>query len=106
MGLAPELPGTVAAELASRQAWWLGTVVATAGGLALLAYGRGFVAIAIAAALLAAPHVIGAPHIDEYWGVAPTEVGAEYSARVLGVGLVVWAALGWLSGRLWEGSRA
>ncbi|MDW4549282.1 CbtA family protein [Defluviimonas sp. D31] len=106
MGLAPELPGTIAADLGARQAWWLGTVVATAVGLALLAYGRSFVAAGIAGALLAAPHVIGAPHIDQYFGVAPTEVGAEYSARVLGVGLAVWAALGWLSGRLWAGSRA
>lgn len=104
MGLAPELPGTVAAELGQRQAWWLGTVIATAGGLVLLGYGRSFVTAVLAGVLLAAPHVIGAPRPDEFWGVAPPEVGAEFAARVLGVGFVAWAVLGWLAGRLWSGS--
>lgn len=105
MGLAPELPGTLAADLGARQAWWLGTVVATAGGLALLSYGRGVVAWLAAGALLAAPHVIGAPHPDQFAGVAPPEVAAHFAARVLGVGLASWAALGWLAGRTWSQAR-
>lgn len=106
MGLPPELPGTVAADLGARQAWWLGTVVGTAGGIALLAYGRSFVAAALGGALLAAPHVIGAPHLDQFYGVAPPEVAAEFAARVFGVGFVAWAALGWLAGRLWAKAPA
>ncbi|SPH23791.1 hypothetical protein DEA8626_02862 [Defluviimonas aquaemixtae] len=102
MGLPPELPGTIAAELIQRQVWWLGTILATGAGLALLAFGRGLLPAVIAGALLAAPHVIGAPHPDQYWGVAPPEVGAEFAARVLGVGLAAWAALGWLAARLWS----
>jgi cobalt transporter subunit CbtA len=105
MGLAPELPGTVAADLGARQAWWFGTVVATGGGLALLAYGRGVIAWVIAGALLAAPHVIGAPHLDSYSGVAPPEVAGEFSARVLGVALVAWSVLGWLTARTWTKTR-
>jgi cobalt transporter subunit CbtA len=101
MGLPPELPGTIAADLAPRQIWWFATVLTTATGLALLAYGRGVWAWVAAGALLAAPHGIGAPHLDEYFGSAPPELAAEFSARVLGVGLVTWAALGWLAGRLW-----
>jgi cobalt transporter subunit CbtA len=101
MGLAPELPGTQAADLALRQAWWLGTVAATALGLAVLAYGRGWGAIAAAVVLLALPHVIGAPVPENYSGVAPAELGAEFAARVLGVGLVTWAVMGWLAARLW-----
>lgn len=102
MGLAPELPGSVAADLGARQAWWLGTVIATAGGIALLAYGRGVVWWVLAGALLAAPHVIGAPQLGEYYGVAPPELAAQFAARVLGVGLVVWTVLGWLAGVLWQ----
>jgi cobalt transporter subunit CbtA len=102
MGLAPELPGTIAADLTARQYWWLGTVLATGAGLAVLAYGRGLAAILLAAALLAAPHLIGAPELVEYWGVAPPEVGAAFAARVLGVGLAVWALMGWLAGRFWS----
>ena len=101
MGLPPELPGTVAADLQLRQAWWLGTVLATSAGLAVMAYGRNLVSGAVGAVLLAAPHVIGAPHPEVYWGVAPPELGAEFATRTLGVGFVVWAALGWLTARLW-----
>lgn len=106
MGLPPELPGSVAADLGARQLWWLGTVVATGGGLALLAYARTAVTAALGGALLAAPHVIGAPHLDQFYGVAPPEVAAEFAARVLGVGFAVWAVLGWLAGRLWSKTPA
>ncbi|WP_127110752.1 CbtA family protein [Pararhodobacter zhoushanensis] len=106
MGLAPELPGSAAADLTSRQIWWWGTVVATGGGLALLAYGRSILTVVAGIVLLALPHVIGAPLLDAYYGYAPTEVGAIFSSRVLGVGLVVWVVLGWLAGRQWDRGAA
>ncbi len=101
MGLAPELPGTMAADLGARQVWWWGTVLATAGALGLLAYGRGALAALAAVLLLAAPHVIGAPELDGFSGVAPPEVAAMFAARVLGVGLAVWALMGWVAGFVW-----
>lgn len=106
MGLAPELPGTVAADLTERQVWWWGTTLATALGLASIGYGRGIVALALGAALLAAPHVIGAPEIEGFHGVAPPEVAASFSARVLGVALAVWALMGWVAGYLWSREAA
>ncbi|WP_068302704.1 CbtA family protein [Pararhodobacter sp. CCB-MM2] len=105
MGLAPELPGSAAADLASRQVWWWSTVVATGLGLALIAYVRNALALVAGALLIAAPHVIGAPVLDAFYGYAPTELGASYSARVLGVGLAVWVALGAIAGRQWERSN-
>lgn len=102
MGLAPELPGTIAAELHLRQIWWWGTVATTATGLALIGYGRGVLLVGVALMLLAAPHVIGAPQAEQYWGVAPPELAATFAARVLGVGLVVWVTLGWLAGYFWS----
>ncbi len=101
MGLPPELPGTPAADLAARQVWWWGTVAATAGALALLAYGRNPLAALAAVLLIAAPHVIGAPELDGFSGVAPPEVAGAFAARVLGVGLAVWATLGWVAGFVW-----
>lgn len=106
LGLPPELPGTIAADLGARQVWWWGTVLATGTGLALLAYGRNLVAWVVAGALLAAPHVIGAPELGEFFGSAPPEVAAAFSARVLGVGLAVWAVMGWLAGRIWARDTA
>lgn len=101
MGLAPELPGTIAADLGARQVWWWGTAAATGTGLALLAYGRGALAVALAAVLLAAPHAIGAPMLEGFSGVAPPEVSGAFAARVLGVGLTVWALMGWIAGFVW-----
>jgi cobalt transporter subunit CbtA len=106
MGLAPELPGTMAADLADRQVWWWGTSLATALGLASIAYGRGVAALAVGVALLAAPYVIGAPELDGFSGVAPPEVAAAFSARVLGAALAVWALMGWVAGYLWSGEAA
>lgn len=105
MGLAPELPGTVAAELFARQIWWTGTAAATATGLAMLGYGRSPASFATALALIAAPHLIGAPELAGFSGVAPPELAATFSARVLGVAFTVWATLGWLAGHIWQGNK-
>lgn len=102
MGLAPELPGTIAAELGARQVWWWGTVAATATGIGLLAYGKHLWVFVLAGVLLAAPHVIGAPQPEAYFGAAPPELAAAFTARVLGTGLAVWACLGWLAGHFWS----
>ena len=74
------------------------------GGIALLAYSKQVWAFGLAGALLAAPHVIGAPNVQGYFGVAPPEVAAAFAARVLGTALVVWAALGWIAGHFWASS--
>lgn len=102
IGLAPELPGTPAADLTARQIWWVGTAIATAGGLALIGYGRSLVPILAGVVLLALPHVIGAPELDNYGGVVPPELSAAFAARALAVGLIAWAVLGWLAGRFWS----
>ncbi|MEZ5886941.1 MAG: CbtA family protein [Paracoccaceae bacterium] len=106
MGLAPELPGTVAADLGERQVWWWSTVVCTGAGLALLAYGRTLLTALAAGALLAAPHVIGAPELDQFFGTAPPELAAKFAARVLGAALVTWAVMGWIAAKLWSGKAA
>jgi cobalt transporter subunit CbtA len=105
MGLAPMLPGTLAADLGERQLWWWATVAATAAGLGLFGYGRALlgpiVAPVLGLALLAAPHVIGAPMVEGFSGSAPPEVSGTFAARVLGTGLAVWALMGWVAGFVW-----
>jgi len=102
IGLAPELPGTIAADLTQRQIWWWGTALSTGTGLALLAYGRGYLVWALAVLALAVPHLIGAPLPEGFSGVTPPEVSAMFAARTLGVGLAVWSVLGWLAGHFWS----
>lgn len=102
----PELPGNAAADLSGRQIWWVFCVVATAIGLACLAFGNhiGFWAAGIVA--IAAPHLIGAPHPTQLAGVAPPEIAALFATRALGAGLISFVALGALLGHFWasEGS--
>ncbi len=100
LGLSPELPGVAAGELVARQLWWVGTVVGTAVGMALVVWG-GMAAKLAGAALIAAPHLIGAPHPDSFEGVVPPELAALFAARVLVVGALAWVALGALAGHFW-----
>ena len=108
VGLPPELPGSAAAEMGLRQAWWFGTVGATAAGLALIAFGKGWTARGVAAVLILAPHVIGAPHPESFSGPVPPELAGLFAGRALGVGLVAWVLLGLFAARFWvrEGNRA
>ena len=105
MGLAPELPGAAAGELAHRQIWWLLTVVATLAGIGLIAFGNPIAKIA-GALLIAAPHLVGAPHPHEFEGVVPPELSALFAARVLAVGALGWSTLGALTGYFWSSERA
>ncbi|WP_456388075.1 CbtA family protein [Profundibacter sp.] len=102
IGLPPELPGTPAAELELRQLWWVSTVIASVLGFALIAYGQSVLYVVIGLALLVAPHLIGAPHMEGYSGVAPPELSGEYVARSLAVGMIAWTALGLAAGYFWN----
>ena len=105
VGLPPELPGTPAADLAARQVWWLGAVVATAAGLGLIAFTRGWRPL-LGIALIAAPQIIGAPHPGGYSGTAPPELAAQFVSLSLGAAAVSWAALGYLGAWFWMRANA
>lgn len=106
VGLEPELPGTIAADLAARQIWWVGCVVATASGLALMAFGRGIMMRAAGMAVLVLPHLVGAPELDGFSGIAPPELAAQFAARSLAVGLCGWLTLGAVASHLWGAKEA
>lgn len=104
LGLPPELPGSAAASLAARQAWWVGTAAATAGGIALIAFARGAALRVAGAVLIVVPHLVGAPVPDHHGGSAPPELAAEFAVASLAAAALFWAVLGgcggWLYGRL------
>ena len=102
-GLPPELPGAQAAALELRQIWWAGCVLATATGLALLAFGRGPVLLASGAIVIALPHLLGAP-TAAFAGVAPPELAAHFATRVLGACAICWVLLGSVGGAFWSRS--
>lgn len=103
LGLPPELPGSVAAAVAPRQAWWFGTAVATAAGLALIVFGRSSVWKALGVLALVLPHAIGAPHPDgPEAGAAPPELAARFAVLSLATTAVFWAVLGAVSGAVYR----
>lgn len=102
LGLPPELPGAAAAELGARQVWWLSTVVLTAGGLALVAFAGRLPVKALGAALLVAPHIVGAPQPVEHGGLAPAELEQAFIYVSLATNAVFWILLGALAGYFFE----
>lgn len=98
LGLPPEVPGMPAGDVLPRQAWWFATAAATAGGIALIAFARGWAWKALALALIVAPHVIGPPGHAAEESAVPPQLAAEFAvASLVTVGLF-WAALGSLAG--------
>lgn len=104
--LPPEVPGVAAADVAARQIWWFATASAAAAAMWLLGFGKSWVAWGIAVILLIAPHIVGAPEPDTFTGPVPTEIGALFAARALGVGLAAWIVLGCLAGYFWQSEGA
>ncbi|WEK03126.1 MAG: CbtA family protein [Candidatus Devosia phytovorans] len=98
-GLAPELPGMPAADLFARQIWWVGTALATGGACLLLAKTRAGWAFAVAAALVIAPHIIGAPVAPDEPSGVPAHLATEFAAITLGTSFVFWLLLGTLFGK-------
>jgi cobalt transporter subunit CbtA len=102
LGLPPELPGSAAAEIVARQLWWLAAAAATAGGLALAAFGRSAAFVAGGLALIVLPHLVGAPEPERSGGAAPPELAAHFAVLSLAAAALFWAALGGVSGLLRE----
>ncbi len=106
IGLPPELPGIPAADLAARQLWWIATVVASVTGLVLIGYSawNPFL-IGFGVIILALPHLIGAPQLASFSGVAPPELAGEYVARSYAVAFIAWVTLGLAAGYFWTRGR-
>jgi cobalt transporter subunit CbtA len=98
LGLQPELPAMPAAELGPRQLWWVTTAISTAGGIALLVYGRSVFAVVAAAVLLVGPHIVGAPQPVSNESPIPENLHHSFVVAVVMTTLVFWMLLGGLTG--------
>jgi len=98
LGLPPEVPGTEAAPLLDRQLWWVVTVLATGGGLALVFFARQALWVIAGIVLIVLPHAYGAPQPTEYKGLAPASVAHQFIVAVVITSLLFWLALGMLTG--------
>lgn len=98
VGLPPELPGAGGGEsaLSARQMWWWFAVVSTGGGLLALAFAPGF-ARWLGLALIALPHLFGAPETAHHAGLAPPELASAFVVASLVTNAVFWVVLGVLT---------
>jgi cobalt transporter subunit CbtA len=102
LGLPPEIPGSGAAALEPRQFWWFFAVAATAAGIAALLLGKAAWMKLAGVILIALPHLVGAPHPEEYVSTAPAELAGHFAAASLAVTAIFWAVLGYASGAFYE----
>ncbi|PSH69814.1 cobalt transporter [Phyllobacterium brassicacearum] len=92
--LAPELPAMPAADLAARQAWWLITVLLTAGGVYLIVLRQEIWTKVMGVVLIVAPHVYGAPEVEDLTSPVPPTLASEFAVSTLATNLFFWVVLG------------
>jgi cobalt transporter subunit CbtA len=102
LGLPPELPATAAAELLTRQYWWLATVFATAIGLGLLFLQTNKILRVVGLVLLAIPHIIGAPQPEVPSSLSPEELQNQFRYATAWTNALFWLLLGVLSAVLFK----
>ncbi|MBJ3776323.1 CbtA family protein [Acuticoccus mangrovi] len=102
LGLSPELPGSAAAALEARQLWWIGTAIATGAGLWLALRISTPAAIGVGVLLIAAPHVVGAPHPSAFTSTVPGELSGHFASASLVVQALSWALAGAIGGYVWQ----
>jgi cobalt transporter subunit CbtA len=101
LGLPPALPGSAEADLLARQSWWIGTALATAAGIALIAFAQRWWPRAVGALAILLPHAIGAPTAP-LGGVTPATLAGEFAAASLVIAALFWLALGGLCGWFYD----
>ncbi len=102
LGLPPELPGTPAADLLSRQTWWLATAIASAAGIFALFGTRNWGWRAAGLALIVLPHVIGAPEAASHEAAYPAGMAGEFVIASIVVSAVLWSLAGLSSGWIYQ----
>lgn len=102
LGLAPEVPGSFAAELTARQGWWLASALTAALGLWLMVFRTGWIFAVLGIVIIAAPHIYGAPHPEDFGGPVPAELAGQFVAASLVTAAIFWTMLGWVSGTLYQ----
>ena len=102
LGLPPELPGTAAAELSIRQAWWVMTAAATAVGLLMLFSSQRLPIRLLAVAVLIAPHLVPAPQPDVAGSLAPEGLQSQFRLATTVCNAIFWLTLGVASSIAWR----
>jgi cobalt transporter subunit CbtA len=101
LSLPPKPPGAAVGDLHARQLWWVGTVLATAGGLWLLSGRHAWRWRALGLLVLVLPHVLGPPPPDGA-DIIPPELMRDFALLSVATNLLFWLVLGAMCGWLLE----
>ena len=100
LGLPPEPPGVLEADLQARQVWWLATALATAGGLLLVfAVKGGWLGRIAGLFVIVLPHLIGAP-TAEGKQLVPDDLIQHFRIASIATNAAFWLIAGTLGGYL------
>lgn len=106
LGLPPQPPGVAVADLHQRQLWWVGTVIATAVSVWLIAgQRRPWLLRACGAVCLLLPHLIGAP-VAAGQNVIPVELVRRFSIASVATTGIFWLLAGALGGLIYSRNQA
>lgn len=107
IGLPPEVPGSITADLHARQLWWTLTIVGTVIGLSTLYLApKAFKVVGLVFIVL--PHIIGAPHPEtqdvlnqnSIAMTALSQLEHQFLLSTAWVNLLYWLSVGVISGLL------
>jgi cobalt transporter subunit CbtA len=94
LGQPPELPGTASGDLSGRQIWWFAAVAGAASGLALVVFQPRAWWKLLGVALIAAPHLVGAPDGAGHPSTVPAELASQFVAASLVTNFLFWIMMG------------
>jgi cobalt transporter subunit CbtA len=97
LGLPPEVPGSMAAELGARQLWWVFAVAGAALGLGLLVFTDRLYWKSAGVVAMVVPHLVGAPHPEAVGGAVPPELAGQFAATAIVVSAIFWVLIGGFS---------
>ena len=83
-----------AADLLTRQIWWVATIAATAVAIGLFSLREEAWAKIAAVILIALPHLIGAPEPASEASGVPPALSAAFAANSLAAAAIFWCAIG------------
>ena len=94
-GLAPELPGMPAADLHSRQIWWVVTILATGTAIYFWLFAKDNWWRAAAILFAIAPQFFAPSSMEKTEGNLPASLAAEFASSSLAANFIMWLAIGY-----------
>ncbi len=93
VGLPPELPGMAAADLYTRQIWWVATIAATSAALYMWLFAKNYWWQFAAAIIAIAPQLFAPINTAKSESNLPASLAAEFASSSLAANLIMWLAI-------------